>query len=47
MYLVPHTDEKHTFREFGNRVLGGIFGPKGDEVMGEWRKLHSAELHNL
>jgi hypothetical protein len=28
-------------------VLRGIFGPKSDEVMGEWRKLHSGELHNL
>jgi hypothetical protein len=32
---------------FGNRVLRGIFGPKGDEVTGEWRELHSGELHNL
>jgi hypothetical protein len=24
-----------------------ILGPKRDEVMGEWRKLHSGELHNL
>jgi hypothetical protein len=24
-----------------------IFGPKMDEVMGEWRKLHNGELHNL
>jgi hypothetical protein len=30
-----------------NRVLRGIFGPKGDEVTGEGRKLHSGELHNL
>jgi hypothetical protein len=29
------------------RVLRGIFGPKRDEVTGEWRKLHSVELHNL
>jgi hypothetical protein len=28
-------------------VLRRIFGPKRDEVTGEWRKLHSAELHNL
>jgi hypothetical protein len=27
--------------------LRRIFGPKGDEVTGEWRKLHSGELHNL
>jgi hypothetical protein len=32
---------------FENRVLRGIFGPKGDEVTGEWIKLHSGELHNL
>jgi hypothetical protein len=32
---------------FENRVLMRIFGPKGDEVTGEWRKLHSGELHNL
>jgi hypothetical protein len=24
-----------------------IFGPKGDEVTGEWRQFHSEELHNL
>jgi hypothetical protein len=32
---------------YENRVLREIFGPKGDEVTGEWRKLHSGELHNL
>jgi hypothetical protein len=32
---------------FENRVLRGIFGPKGDEVTGEQRKLHNGELHNL
>jgi hypothetical protein len=32
---------------FENRVLRGIFGPKRDEVRGEWRKLHNGELHNL
>jgi hypothetical protein len=31
---------------FENRVLR-IFGPKGDEVTGEWRKLHNEELHDL
>jgi hypothetical protein len=39
--------EEHSLRVFENRVLRGIFGPKGDEVTGEWRKLHSGELHNL
>jgi hypothetical protein len=32
---------------FENRVLRRIFGPKRDEVAGEWRRLHSGELHNL
>jgi hypothetical protein len=32
---------------FWNRFLRRIFGPKRDEVMGEWRKLHNEELHNL
>jgi hypothetical protein len=32
---------------FENSVLGRIFGPKRDEVTGEWRKLHNKELHGL
>jgi hypothetical protein len=32
---------------FENSVLRRIFGPKRDEVPGEWRQLHSEELHNL
>jgi hypothetical protein len=32
---------------FENRVLRRIFGPKGDEVTGEWRNLDNGELHNL
>jgi hypothetical protein len=32
---------------FENRVLRRIFGPKRDEVKGEWRNLHNGELHNL
>jgi hypothetical protein len=39
--------EEHRLRVFENRVLRGIFGPKRDEVTGEWRKLHNEELHNL
>jgi hypothetical protein len=34
-------------RVFENRVLRRTFGPKRDEVTGEWRKLHNEELHNL
>jgi hypothetical protein len=30
-----------------NRVLRRIFGPKSDEVAGDWRKLHNEELHML
>jgi hypothetical protein len=32
---------------FENRVLRGIFGPKRDELTGDWRKLHNEELHKL
>jgi hypothetical protein len=32
---------------FVNRVLRKIFGPKRDEVTGEWRKLHNEELNDL
>jgi hypothetical protein len=39
--------EEHRLRVFENSVLRRIFGPKRDEVMGEWRKLHNEELHNL
>jgi hypothetical protein len=38
--------EEHRLRVFENRVLRGIFGPKRDEVTGEWRKLHSGKLRN-
>jgi hypothetical protein len=39
--------EEHRLRVFENRVLKRIFGPKMDEVTGEWRKLHSEKLHIL
>jgi hypothetical protein len=39
--------QEHRPRVFENRVLRRIFGPKRDEVTGEWRKLRSGELHNL
>jgi hypothetical protein len=32
---------------FENRVLRRIFGPKWDEVTGEWRKLHIEDLNDL
>ena len=34
-------------RVFENRVLRRVFGPKRDEVKGEWRKLHNEELSDL
>ena len=39
--------EKRRLRVFGNLVLRRIFGPKRDEVTGEWRKLHNEELNDL
>jgi hypothetical protein len=39
--------EEHRLRVFENRVLRRIFGAKRDEVTGEWKKLHSGQLHNL
>ena len=32
---------------FGNMVLRGIFGPRRDEVSGEWSRLHNEELNDL
>ena len=32
---------------FGNRALRSLFGPKRDEVTGEWRKRHNEELNDL
>ena len=32
---------------FENRVFRRVFGPKRDEVTGEWRKLHNEELSDL
>jgi hypothetical protein len=39
--------EEHILRVFENRVLRRIFGPKRNEVTGEWRELHNEELHDL
>jgi hypothetical protein len=37
--------EECRLRVFENRVLRRIFGPKRDEVTGEWRRLHNKELY--
>jgi hypothetical protein len=39
--------EERRLRLFENRVLRRIFGPKRDEVTGEWSKLHNEELNDL
>jgi len=39
--------EEPRLKVFENRVLRRIFGPKRDEVQGEWRKLHNEELNDL
>jgi len=39
--------EEHRLRASENRVLRRIFGPRSDEVTGEWRKLHNEELNDL
>ena len=30
-----------------NKVLRGVFGPKRDEITGEWRKLHNEGLSEI
>ncbi|KAJ4448034.1 hypothetical protein ANN_10046 [Periplaneta americana] len=45
--LESQIGEEHRLRMFENKVLRKIFGAKRDEVTGEWRKLHNAELHTL
>jgi hypothetical protein len=39
--------EQNRPRLFENRVLRRIFGPKRDEVTGEWRRLHNEGLYDL
>jgi hypothetical protein len=39
--------EERRLRVFENRVLRKVFGPKRDEMTGEWRKLHNMELNYL
>jgi hypothetical protein len=39
--------KEHRLRVYENRVLKRIFAPKREKVTGEWRKLHSGELHHL
>jgi hypothetical protein len=39
--------EERRLQVFENRVLRRVFGPKRDEVTGEWRKLHKEEPRDL
>jgi hypothetical protein len=39
--------EERRLRVFENRVLRRIFGPKRDEMTGEWRKLHNEKFSDL
>ena len=39
--------EERRLRVFENRVLRTVFGPKRDEVTGEWRKLDNEELRDI
>jgi hypothetical protein len=38
--------EEQRLRVFENRVLRRIFGPKRNEITGEWTKLHNEELND-
>ena len=39
--------EERKLRVFENMVLRRIFGPRREEVTGEWRRLHNEELNDL
>jgi len=39
--------EEHRLRVLENGVLRKLFGPKKDEVKGNWRRLHNEELYAL
>ena len=52
VYLIPIIKlitlrEEGRVRVYENRVLRRVYGPKRDEVTGEWRKLHNEELSDL
>jgi len=39
--------EERKLRVFENMVLKRIFGPRREEVTGEWRRLYKEELNDL
>jgi len=47
IYLLFYLVLSHRLRMFENRVMGRIFGHKREEVLGDQRRLHNEDLHNL
>ena len=45
--MVADTEGRTEAEVFENRVLRRVFGPKRNEVTGEWKKLHNDELSDL
>jgi hypothetical protein len=44
---LSHNEGEERLRGFENRVLGEIFGLKGVEITGDWKRLHNVELYIL
>jgi hypothetical protein len=40
-------EEEYSLKVLQNWVLRKVFGPKREEVTGEWRELHTEELNDL
>ena len=47
LLLVYALREERRLRVFENKLLRRIFGPRRDEVTGEWRRFHNEELNDL
>jgi hypothetical protein len=45
--LVSHIKGRTRTKGFKKRVLRGVFGPKSDEILRDWRKLQNVELQNM
>jgi len=45
--LVADIEGRRKLRVFENMVLRRIFGPRSEEVTGEWRRQHNQELNDL
>jgi hypothetical protein len=45
--LVSHTEGGTKAEVLKNMMMRRIFGPKRDEVTGEWRRLHNKDLNDL